>query len=106
QMVEHTHQEHEVPLLVTRGEIIHLHVPKLHTIGEAEFTRGPLRLPQEERLDVDSRDNGAALRQLEAVEAGVAADVERTPSGQLLGKVRRDLRPLESREVAERVVRG
>jgi len=42
--------------------------------------------------------------QLETVEAGVAADVEHAPAAQVLRDVRRDLAPLEHREIAERML--
>jgi len=46
-------------------------------IGEAELVRRPAGLAQVVLVDVDRQRVGAAARELEGVEARVAADVER-----------------------------
>src|SRR3546814_5574703 len=73
-------------------------------VSEAVFLHRPLCLAQIGGIDVDAGDHGAALRQLEAVEAGVASDVERRPAAQILGQVARDLLPLEGRKITEGMV--
>jgi hypothetical protein len=55
-------------------------------------------------VGLEPRDACAAPRELDRVEAGVAADVERGPAAKVGRKVWLDLAPFERREVAERMV--
>ena len=52
-------------------------------------------------VDVECGDLGASARQLEAVETGVAADIQHPPACQVWRDERRDLPPLDRWEVAE-----
>ena len=56
-------------------------------------------------IDIDAGDLSATARQLERVVAGVAADIEGGPAGEVLRNQARDDLPLVAREVAERVLR-
>jgi hypothetical protein len=105
QVIEHAHEQHEIPLFAGGSEIVHLHVPELDTIAQRELACRPIRLAKEQRLHIDTGDLRAAPRELEGVEARVAPDVQRTPPCQLRRQIGRDLRPLERRKIAERVVR-
>ena len=64
----------------------------------------PAGLLQVVGIVVDPGDEGAAPRELEGVEARVAADVQGGPPGEILWEVVPDLLPLEGREVSQEVV--
>src|SRR5690606_40562232 len=64
----------------------------------------PICLREEMLVDVEAYNTRAALRQLDAVEPRVAADVERAPAGHVARQVRLELPPLERREIAQRML--
>src|SRR6185437_7255937 len=94
----------QVLLLRLARKIVELHLPEFDAFVHAELVCGPACLREIVRVHVDRGDAGAARGQLEAVEAGIAADVKHPPTVQVGGNVRFDLAPLEGRKVAEEVV--
>jgi hypothetical protein len=73
QVIEHAEEEHEVELLPTPREVVHLQALELHSLLEFEHIGCPTRLPEVTLVRVDPEHVRAALRQFERVEAGVAA---------------------------------
>jgi hypothetical protein len=66
-------------------ELVELQAAQFDEILESELRACPLGLTEVAVLGIDGEDAGAALRQLERVEAGVAADVERAPAAEIMG---------------------
>src|SRR5947209_7699876 len=56
------------------------------------------------RVDVDAEHVRASLRERKRVEAGIAADVQRTHAAHVLRQDASHLRPLEGRKVTQRVI--
>src|SRR6185437_14611103 len=76
QVIQHAEEADEVELLPTGGELVDGGLPERQVGLEAELARRPAGLLEIARLDVDRGDLSTAPRELEAVEPGVAADVE------------------------------
>src|SRR5690606_34561376 len=85
------------------GQAVDVEVPQGDPLLQSLMGDGPARLAQEVIPDVDAGDRGAATGGLHRVEAGVAADVEGRPTGEIRGQMRGDPVPEVGGEVAERV---
>src|SRR5690606_14609450 len=67
QVVEDTHEQHQVELLLPACQIVDLQSSELHAIGQPEFAGRPPRLPQVVIVDVDAENVRTAARELEGV---------------------------------------
>lgn len=74
--------------------------------AETELVDDPTGLAEEVRVLVEGGDLRAPAGELDAVEAGIAAEIECGPAGEVGGQVRGELPPLERGKVAERMMRG
>src|SRR5690606_37019313 len=81
------------------------HFTHRDAILEPERAHGPSSLREITLVNVDGEYLSAALRQLNRVEAAVAAHVQYRPSGEVLGNDGRDRVPLVVWKVAKPVVR-
>src|SRR5690606_30138763 len=97
-------EDDEVPAPCRSGQRVDLCAAERDALLEAELGGCPSRLSEVVLVDVDAGHRRAPLRQLEAVEPGVAADVEDRPAVEPLGEVRRERAPFERREIAEEVI--
>src|SRR5688572_30209378 len=77
----------------------------VHLAAVSELFDDPPGLLQKMRIFIQCRHVRTAASELDAVKAGIAAQVECPPTGQISRKMLGDLFPLECREVAERVIR-
>ncbi len=101
QVVEHSQEPHEIELLAAGCQLVHGPFPELNVILQSVFARGPTRLREIVRVDIDTRHLRAAARQLEAIEPGIAADIEHAPARQVGGDIGLDLPPLDGRKIAQ-----
>ena len=82
EVVEHTHEEHQVESLAKLREFVYGHPPELD-VGGLDLRREP-RLRQVALVRVEAKNaRGAAPLHFDGIEAGVTADVEHRPSGQV-----------------------
>src|SRR5690606_19066655 len=106
QVIEHTHEEHEIEAALERGEVIDARLKQIDPRGDVELADRPPGLREKMRIHVDADDMCAPSGEFDGVEACVAPDIECPPSAQVCGEVIRKLEPLVSGKVPQRMIRG
>src|SRR5690606_5643644 len=82
-----------------------LETAKGHAVSVGHLPFGPFRLAEVVFVVIDADDLGTSRCELECVESRVAADVERPHPSHVLRETRRELIPLATWEVAQRMIR-
>src|SRR5438093_370378 len=104
QMIEQSHEQHEVEHFPRAGKIVNLHLFELNSILQSEPPCSPLSLREIERLAVDAGNVSAARSKFEAVKPRVTADIPYFPTVERGGQVVSNCIPLQKRTIAEQIV--
>jgi hypothetical protein len=104
QVVEDTHEQHDVEPFSERRQLVHRELVELDI--EVHDVGGEPRLCKVARVGVDAHHaRRAAALHLETVESRVAPDVEHRLAGQIRGKRVREALPFDGGVIAEEVIR-
>src|SRR3954451_2668266 len=103
-MIENAHEENEVPSALHPSEIIDLPTLKAANFVQPQHGGSPSGLRQIVGVSINAQHLRAASRQLEGVEAGIAANIEDFPAAEIHRQMGRQLLPLPVRKVAEMMV--
>ncbi len=102
-MIEEPQEENYIELPLRTGQVVHLHLLEDDPVLNPEEFRRPLRLSQVVSIDIYAGNLRAASRELETVEAGVAADIQNSVPFKPFRYNAGNLPPFECREIAERM---